>query len=75
MTVTIFDLQVAGYFLPRFESTQLLVQKGKDKTDWQPSWISDWNNFSQFLSAVPWYFLLSLEFGLSIQEMKGKTDL
>ena len=49
---------------------------------WLPSWISDWNNFSYFLSIShpnayksTQCFLASLEStGLSVQEKKGKID-
>ena len=41
---------------------------------WRPSWISDWHNFSHFLST-PKCLLPSLEsIGLSVQEKKLNID-
>ena len=47
-----------------FESTGLSVQKFWQL--WQPSWISDWNNFSYFdiqIQILPTYFPVKWPFG------------
>ena len=49
--LAIFYLQDTWYFLPSFMSTGILVQEKKLRVDFGwPSWISNQNNFSYFLS-------------------------
>ena len=67
------------YFLPSFESTGLLVQEKKQKTDFQnghrwPSWISDPNDFKFFYLPVtpmlPTKFPVKLAFGFTRRSKK-----
>ena len=76
MILAIFDLQVARYFLPNFESIGLSIQRKKRKVDFQ-----DGTHLRFLTGMILTIFDLQvasilpfMSNGLSVQEKKSRTD-
>ena len=66
MTLAIFDLQIITMLPTKFRvnwpfSSEEAKNRFSRRPPWPPSWISDRDNFSYFLSVSPQCFLPSLE--------------
>ena len=81
--LAISDLQVTPMFLTKFRvnwpfgSGEEVKNRFSRWRPWRPSWISDRNYFSYFLTyKSPWYFLPCFKsISLSFQEKKWKIDI